>query len=264
MIKFFRKIRKNLLNEGKTTRYFKYAVGEVMLVVIGILIALQINNWNETRIDNNRAIGYLERIVDNLEKDDQNIKNRIEFWSQVSGFGKTVLDYFNTGEKGRFSDWDLLLSFFQASQIAEFITTRTTYDEITGAGELGLIQNIQIRNKIANYYTNSDNVALSERPQYREHVRGYIPIEVQNYIWDKCYNAKQSFEQVMVKCPSPIPQKQTQELLKTIISNESLIHELRYWMSTLKVASVIGKLQMNQAKKLHKTIQTELSKENHD
>jgi len=49
MIKFFRKIRKNLLNEGKTTRYFKYAVGEIVLVVIGILIALQINNWNEKR-----------------------------------------------------------------------------------------------------------------------------------------------------------------------------------------------------------------------
>ena len=49
MIKFFRKIRKNLLNEGKATKYFKYAIGEIILVVIGILIALRINNWNETK-----------------------------------------------------------------------------------------------------------------------------------------------------------------------------------------------------------------------
>jgi len=49
MLSFFRKIRKNLLNEGKTTRYFKYALGEILLVVIGILIALQINNWNESK-----------------------------------------------------------------------------------------------------------------------------------------------------------------------------------------------------------------------
>jgi len=49
MIKFFRKIRQNLLKEGKTARYFKYALGEIILVVIGILIALQINNWNEYR-----------------------------------------------------------------------------------------------------------------------------------------------------------------------------------------------------------------------
>ncbi|GLU45473.1 hypothetical protein Musp01_30970 [Muricauda sp. NBRC 101325] len=49
MIKFFRNIRKTLLNEGKTSKYLKYAVGEIILVVIGILIALHINNWNENR-----------------------------------------------------------------------------------------------------------------------------------------------------------------------------------------------------------------------
>ena len=50
MIKFFRKIRHKLLSEGKTEKYFKYAIGEIILVVIGILIALQINNWNNERI----------------------------------------------------------------------------------------------------------------------------------------------------------------------------------------------------------------------
>jgi len=54
MIKFFRKIRQQLLKEGKTTNYLKYAVGEIVLVVIGILIALQINNWNSERINLNK------------------------------------------------------------------------------------------------------------------------------------------------------------------------------------------------------------------
>jgi hypothetical protein len=49
MIKFFRKIRQNLLMENKTGKYFKYAIGEILLVVIGIIIALQLNNWNESR-----------------------------------------------------------------------------------------------------------------------------------------------------------------------------------------------------------------------
>jgi len=51
MIKFFRHIRKSLLMENKTGKYFKYAIGEIVLVVIGILIALSINNWNEQRKD---------------------------------------------------------------------------------------------------------------------------------------------------------------------------------------------------------------------
>ena len=49
MIKFFRKIRQKLLSENKFSKYLIYAVGEIVLVVIGILIALQINNWNEIR-----------------------------------------------------------------------------------------------------------------------------------------------------------------------------------------------------------------------
>ena len=49
MIKFFRKIRQNLIMQNKKSKYFKYAIGEIILVVIGILIALQINNWNENR-----------------------------------------------------------------------------------------------------------------------------------------------------------------------------------------------------------------------
>ena len=49
MIKFFRKIRQNLITENKTGKYFKYAIGEILLVVIGILIAIQLNNLNETK-----------------------------------------------------------------------------------------------------------------------------------------------------------------------------------------------------------------------
>ena len=49
MIKFFRYIRNTLVKDGKTTKYLKYAIGEIVLVVIGILIALSINNWNETQ-----------------------------------------------------------------------------------------------------------------------------------------------------------------------------------------------------------------------
>ena len=62
MIKFFRKIRYNLMETGKTGKYFKYAIGEIILVVIGILIALQINNWNESRKERIKEKAYLTRI----------------------------------------------------------------------------------------------------------------------------------------------------------------------------------------------------------
>ena len=63
MIKLFRNIRQNSLNQGKTTSYLKYAIGEIVLVVIGILIALQINNWNESRKDALRE----KQLLNNLQ-----------------------------------------------------------------------------------------------------------------------------------------------------------------------------------------------------
>ena len=69
MIKFFRSIRKTLLNEGKTSKYFKYAIGEILLVVIGILIALQINNWNEKRKQTELGYQYLTEMRYELQDD---------------------------------------------------------------------------------------------------------------------------------------------------------------------------------------------------
>ena len=76
MIKFFRHIRKDLMEQnppagraGKTSRYFKYAIGEIILVVIGILIALQINNWNEKRKESKQEIAILKSLQSNLKSD---------------------------------------------------------------------------------------------------------------------------------------------------------------------------------------------------
>ncbi|TXD52648.1 MULTISPECIES: tetratricopeptide repeat protein [unclassified Polaribacter] len=77
MIKFFRKIRQDLLKENKTKKYFKYAVGEIILVVIGILIALQINNWNENRKSNAILKNYYSQIVEDLKQDYNLINSRI-------------------------------------------------------------------------------------------------------------------------------------------------------------------------------------------
>src|SRR5210317_1371467 len=69
MIKFFRKIRQRLLSENKFSKYVFYALGEIFLVVLGILIALSINNWNTERINNNRVKQYAKSLVQDLEND---------------------------------------------------------------------------------------------------------------------------------------------------------------------------------------------------
>ena len=88
MIKFFRKIRQNLIMENNTSKYFKYAIGEIILVVIGILIALQINNWNENRKNASKE----KAILTNIHK--EFIKNKKQLDSVVYRH-KLSLNYCN-------------------------------------------------------------------------------------------------------------------------------------------------------------------------
>lgn len=69
MIKFFRNIRKRMLGENRFTRYLLYAVGEIILVVIGILLALQINNWNEGRKELKAEVEFLKGVKTDLKQD---------------------------------------------------------------------------------------------------------------------------------------------------------------------------------------------------
>ena len=73
MIKFFRRIRQNLLTENKTGKYFKYAIGEIVLVMIGILLALQVSNWNQERKDRISE----RKLLDNIHRDF--IQNKVSF-----------------------------------------------------------------------------------------------------------------------------------------------------------------------------------------
>ena len=69
MIPFFRKIRKKMADDNRPLKYMRYAIGEIVLVVIGILIALQINSWNNNRIETNSITNYYERISSELDKE---------------------------------------------------------------------------------------------------------------------------------------------------------------------------------------------------
>ena len=77
MIKFFRNIRHQLINQGKTSNYLKYAIGEIVLVVVGILIALSINNWNQDRQDNISELNFYLNFKEQLTEDMYEIKGNI-------------------------------------------------------------------------------------------------------------------------------------------------------------------------------------------
>ena len=148
MIKFFRKIRQKLLSEGKTGKYFKYAIGEIALVVIGILIALQINNWNETRKENNLKQNYYRQILEDLKVD----KIDAEYMIRKIDSSLTIFNNYNNTFKEpdltfdqtfqNVSNIDLLSLLFQFKS--------TTTKQLVSSGEIKLLDS-EIRKIIISY-----------------------------------------------------------------------------------------------------------------
>ena len=102
MINLFRKIRRRLLNNGNFSRYLLYAAGEIILVVVGILIALQINNWNESRKNDKQLTQILSTIRQDLVSDTlkvrlvlDNYESRESVFDRVLGDSATMEDYRN-------------------------------------------------------------------------------------------------------------------------------------------------------------------------
>ncbi len=237
------------ISESLRTRRFSMFAAELVVVIVGVFIGLQVSNWNDVRLDRIRAHSSLERIRNDLDADIVNYEDRLRFWDEVSAYGVQALSYATTGNKDGLTEWDLLLAYFQASQLAEFTTTRNTYDELKSSGELGLIRDPELRNLLATYYTGADNPLLSERPAYRGHVRGLIPLHVQSYIWENCYTIQGDY-QVFENCEAPIAQQDAADVIEVISKNTQLNSELRFWMSTMQVALIMGNHRTMRAKQL--------------
>ena len=147
MIKFYRRIRRSLLMENKTSKYFKYAIGEIVLVVIGILIALQINNWNDNRNRINKKNTYLKALKLELKANVKLIKNYINTTHNDIVEVANTLEKLNSKEAVYFND--SVLRFNMATRpIYKAIVKKSTFQEFINSGTLDEVNNLKLKNEI--------------------------------------------------------------------------------------------------------------------
>ena len=145
MIKFFRKIRQNLLSEGKTGKYFKYAIGEIVLVVIGILIALYINTWNINRLEKKEITNYFKQIKTELKLDIAHYNNDI---SKMQNW----TDYLNKVSEERYNEVDLSLLLNSLPRNLSSRNFGISYHKLLESGTIKHIDGNQIGKKLQTYY----------------------------------------------------------------------------------------------------------------
>lgn len=156
MIKFFRKFRKNLLSEGKTGRYLKYAIGEIILVVIGILIAVQINSFvNKSKLEKDNEI-MLESMISELELNKRRMYQLVYTDTKNISLEKAVKNcdtFLNMTYRGlNKDDLPFLLSAKLEAGGSYLNIHNSIYEELLNTGKLYTLGSNSIIKPIKEYY----------------------------------------------------------------------------------------------------------------
>ncbi|MCB0655281.1 MAG: hypothetical protein KDC57_04050 [Saprospiraceae bacterium] len=169
--KIFGNSRRNYLSDNKLAKYLKYATGEIVLVVIGILIALQVNNWNTNRIERNDEQKLLQQVKNEFQLNDNQLLEKIE---RRKNELLSVLNILQIIDAKRLTQEQTKLDSLLASAISVF-----TFDPVNGimnqliqAGKLSLIRNDSLSNMLSNW----DGILAD----YKENENNYLDFNNKN------------------------------------------------------------------------------------
>ena len=150
MFKFFRKIRQRLLTENNFSKYVLYAIGEIVLVVIGILIALQINNWNAEQKIEKEEIGILNNLLESLHAAKE--QSNIEIFNESQLKESLLVALGKNSNKSELSLNTIPDSLFYDIlwNSNPSVPVLSSYSDIKNTGKIGVIKNRKIRESFAN------------------------------------------------------------------------------------------------------------------
>lgn len=161
MIKFFRNIRKKLLLEGKTANYLKYAIGEIFLVVIGILIALQINNWNEDRKDNFRMHTNIKSIAEDIQADTVLLQSTINLLKQEMEAGRNIIPVMESEKRLIQDSLKFILDFNSMTTTPIIYKSANTWDFLNSSGVISEFPDTKLLKMLQEYYKEYNEVATN-------------------------------------------------------------------------------------------------------
>jgi len=146
MFRIFKNTRKNFLKDNKFSKYVLYAVGEIVLIVVGILMALQINNWNTARVEKRNEIKSYQNIMRQIE-DDMNELTRVkelnQYYADQYDYGMKIIIQKNYNKTDTLS-----LIAMQLSQYSDFHRSNNIYENLVNSGDIVILKNFEIISKL--------------------------------------------------------------------------------------------------------------------
>ena len=177
MIPFFRKIRYRLAKDNQFLKYSRYAIGEIVLVVIGILIALQVNNWNETEKSKSESNRLLIDLKQELEKDSEKFKSLQTEYNDWLLQIEYVLDSVLDGNANEITESNQLMA--GRLSMNSLNINKVTYLDMFNTGRKLEFDNLEIEREIKDYYQYANNELIKlnfDNEQFQRQLMSYYGV----------------------------------------------------------------------------------------
>ena len=169
-MKLFKQIRQTMIKEGKLKRYLLYAIGEILLVMIGISLAFQLDNWNDNRIKHNAEIRFYENIKEQLIDDKELIEGQENYNNYFMAQFKYANKIIETNDRSKLDTLGTIVR--DLTNYSDFDREANIYETMVNSGDVKLLQNIEIVNgireleEIYNYVNRMENIHYDAMMKY--------------------------------------------------------------------------------------------------
>lgn len=224
------------------------AIGiDFVIVVVGVLVATEVSNWNATRLMRQQGAEFSDRLVSDLHEEAWGYQFYVEYYEDVLANAERASAVLE--RRASMSDEALLIAAYRATQYKRNVRRRATYDELTSTGAIGLIEDAELRGGAVRIYSAQllNDLARGEVSQYRERFRMIVPMEVHDALAGACgdripvvgdYNS--IVDSLDYECALDLSPSALREAVADLRSDQTLLMLLRLRVADLK--TTVGNL----------------------
>ncbi|WOJ94178.1 hypothetical protein R0135_03180 [Congregibacter variabilis] len=229
---------------------------EFILLVVGIFLGFQFDRWNEGRLQQQEANEYSIQLLDDMSIELQDIEMQMNYHEQVLAFGMTALTAWQEAQD--VSAEELVIAFYQASNVTPRASVRGSYDALSSKGLMGLVGGPEFGSKVSAYYSQDLNSLVADVP-YRMEVRGVLPNSVQQAVRANCSRLVGSgllVEELSDDCTIDISAEEAEKVLSELRTHPRLQFYLRQSISKDSVGRYVLESKRESLELLRAELQT--------
>jgi len=240
-------ILRRVINHFRKQEWTAIAI-DFLIVVIGVFVGMQVNNWNAARADRLAERAFIEVLRDQISGEAEDMRGYVEFLDADARHGARAVAALDAAEPCTSDCWGTIMDFLLASQWANVKGDDTAFEEVR---RTGLPRDRALKAVITHYYALQDQLAsiVTELPAYREQVRSIIPAAAQQHFWRNCYRVEGRKQFFIENCPPALDEGAARAVVDALRAETSLKGSLNYWLSTISVVRTTLVQQAGEADK---------------